>query len=94
MPHVKTAFSLPEAVFTELEAEATRTHRSRSAIASEALTAYLKRLEDERFTEELNAAVDKIPEVEWEAHLGRLSHSAYVNATRLSEEDGGWPSRP
>ncbi len=57
---MKTAISLPEAVFKEAERFAKRTHRSRSQLYSEAIKEYLARHSNNDITETMNEIIDRI----------------------------------
>lgn len=57
---MKTAISIPDAVFEGVDRLARRTKRSRSRIVSEALVEYLARHSDDDVTAMLNEAVAEV----------------------------------
>ena len=57
---MKTAISLPDAVFEQAEQLALRTKRSRSELYTQALKEYLARHAPEKITETMNAVVDRL----------------------------------
>ena len=57
---MKTAISLPDAVFEQAEKLARRTKRSRSELYTTALKEYLARHATEEITEAINAVVDRV----------------------------------
>jgi hypothetical protein len=57
---MKTAVSLPEAVFRGAERHARRTRKSRSQLYAEALVEYLARHAPDDVTEDMNAALDRL----------------------------------
>jgi metal-responsive CopG/Arc/MetJ family transcriptional regulator len=57
---MKTAISLPDAVFREAERHARRTGKSRSQLYTEAVTEYIARHASDPITEAMNAVCDKI----------------------------------
>ena len=59
---MKTAISLPDAVFRAAERQAKRTQKSRSQLYAEALAEYLSRHAPEEVTEAMNRVVDQLPE--------------------------------
>lgn len=54
---IKTAVSLPDAVFRDAERHAKRTHKSRSQLYAEAIAEYLARHAPDAVTERMNAVV-------------------------------------
>lgn len=56
-PGMKTAISIPDAIFEEAERMARRTKRSRSEIYSRALADYLARHSSDRVTEAMDRTV-------------------------------------
>ena len=58
---MKTAVSLPDAVFRAAERHARRTKKSRSQLYAEAIAEYLVRHAPEEVTETMNAVVDRLP---------------------------------
>lgn len=61
---MKTAVSIPDDVFEEVERLARRTHRSRSRLFSDALKEYLARHTPEKVTEAMNRALAQVGEEE------------------------------
>lgn len=59
---MKTAISLPDAVFHAAERQAKRARKSRSQLYSEALSEYLSRHSPEEVTEAMNQVVDQLDE--------------------------------
>ena len=59
---MKTAISLPDAVFRAAERQAKRTRKSRSQLYAEALAEYLSRHAPEEVTEAMNQVVDQLDE--------------------------------
>ena len=59
---MKTAISLPDAVFLAAECQAKRARKSRSQLYAEALAEYLSRHAPEEVTEAMNAVVDRLEE--------------------------------
>jgi len=59
---MKTAISLPDAVFRAAERQAKRTRKSRSQLYAEALAEYLSRHAPEEVTEAMNLVVDQLDE--------------------------------
>ena len=57
---MKTAVSLPDAVFRGAERHARRTRKSRSQLYAEALVEYLARHAPDEVTEDMNAALDRV----------------------------------
>ena len=57
---MKTAISLPDAVFHAAERQAKRTQKSRSQLYAEALTEYLHRHAPDEVTESMNQVVDQL----------------------------------
>ena len=57
---MKTAISLPDAVFHAAERQAKRSQKSRSQLYAEALAEYLNRHSPEEVTEALNRVVDQL----------------------------------
>ncbi len=63
---MKTAVSLPDAVFRAAEQLARRAHKSRSQLYADALTEYLARHAPDEVTEAMNSAIDRLGPVERE----------------------------
>ena len=59
---MKTAISLPDAVFRAAERQAKRSQKSRSQLYSEALAEYLSRHAPDEVTEAMNRVVDQLDE--------------------------------
>ena len=59
---MKTAISLPDAVFRAAELQAKRVRKSRSQLYAEALAEYLSRHAPEEVTEAMNRVVDQLDE--------------------------------
>lgn len=59
---MKTAVSLPDAVFREAERQARRMRKSRSQLYAEALSEYLARHAPDQVTEAMNAVVENLPQ--------------------------------
>ncbi len=57
---MKTAISLPDAVFLAAERQAKRARKSRSQLYAEALSEYLSRHAPEEVTEAMNRVVDQL----------------------------------
>jgi hypothetical protein len=57
---MKTAVSLPEAVFRGAERHARRTRKSRSQLYAEALVEYLARHAPDDVTEDMNTVLDRV----------------------------------
>ena len=57
---MKTAISLPDAVFRAAERQAKRSQKSRSQLYAEALVEYLNRHSPEEVTEAMNRVVDQL----------------------------------
>jgi hypothetical protein len=90
MPAVKTAISLPEDIFRQVDEAAAKQGLSRSAVVLAALEKYLFDLETER----LRAAWAAIPAEDFELtdeERADLEWDLREAMKRLDEEDGGWP---
>ena len=59
---MKTAVSVPDAVFRAAERHARRTRKSRSQLYAEALSEYLARHAPDEVTEAMNRVVDRLKE--------------------------------
>jgi len=59
---MKTAVSLPDALFREVERQVRRTRKSRSQLYAEALAEYLARHAPDEVTEAMNRVVDQLRE--------------------------------
>ena len=57
---MKTAVSLPDAVFRAAEQLAKRAHKSRSQLYADALTEYLARHAPDEVTEAMNDVIDRL----------------------------------
>ena len=71
---MKTAISLPDALFTEAEAAAKDLGLSRSKLIQKALEDYLKRRRDEAVTESINRYLEKHGEEPSEEDEAWLAH--------------------
>ena len=76
MSSIKTAISLREDVFADLEAAAREDHQPRSAVIQSALIQYLHERRSRRMTEELNAAYGQ------ETGGERAERAAWLQAAR------------
>ncbi len=56
---MKTAISLPDALFERVDALAAKMHLSRSQLYVQALERFLREHQDDRITEALNEYIDK-----------------------------------
>jgi predicted transcriptional regulator len=61
---MKTAISLPDALFRAAEQLARRSHKSRSQLYADALAEYLTRHAPDEVTEAMNRVVDGLPTAE------------------------------
>jgi len=61
-PSMKTAISIPDAVFTAADRLAKRTNKSRSQLYAEAVVEYLSRHAPDEVTEAMNRALAEIPD--------------------------------
>ena len=59
---MKTAISLPDAVFRAAELQAKRSQKSRSQLYAEALAEYLSRHAPDEVTDAMNRVVDQLDE--------------------------------
>src|SRR5437870_3356745 len=59
---MKTAISLPDAVFHAAERHARRSHKSRSQLYAEAVSEYLSRHAPDEVTDAMNRVVDQLDE--------------------------------
>jgi metal-responsive CopG/Arc/MetJ family transcriptional regulator len=71
---MKTAVSLPDAVFRAAERYAKRAQKSRSQLYAEALSEYLARHSPDAVTEDMNAVVDQLADSGRDAFVSRASH--------------------
>lgn len=62
MAHVKTAISLEKELFERVEALADEMQVSRSHLVALALAEFLRRRENKRLQEQINAAYDDVPD--------------------------------
>ena len=60
---MKTAISLPDAVFRAAELQAKRSQKSRSQLYAEALAEYLSRHAPDEVTDAMNRVVDQLDEL-------------------------------
>ena len=63
---MKTAISLPEALFEEAERFARRLNKSRSQLYAQAITEYLARHAPDNITEAMNSVCDSLSEQDTE----------------------------
>lgn len=87
---MKTAVSIPDDVFADLESHAEDTGESRSAVITKALRQYLGKIREEAITRQLNAVYgeDYEPapeEMEFLRRAGRRTHERL-----LAEETEPW----
>ncbi len=83
MAHVKTAISLPEPLFEQMEALARETNLSRSRLVALALESFIQRHENQRLLAQLNAAYEAAPDAaERAVQQAHRRHRAVV--------DGEW----
>ena len=80
MAQVKTAISLPEPLFEQMEALARETNLSRSRLVALALEAFIQRHENQRLLARLNAAYEAAPDATERAvqQAHRRRHCAVV----------------
>jgi len=88
MTAVKTAISLPEDIFAQVEQIAERESRTRSAVITEAIAAFLRKREGEEMTRQLNAVYADNPLDDGDRRM--LDATLFAMMKRLDEEDGGW----
>lgn len=69
MPNVKTAISLDQELFTQIEEAAASLKVSRSRVFAMAAQDYLQRQKNRRLLEQINAAYDDAPDPEEQARL-------------------------
>ncbi|MGH2633404.1 MAG: ribbon-helix-helix protein, CopG family [Tepidiformaceae bacterium] len=89
MTAVKTAISLPEDIFAQVEEIAERESRTRSAVITEAVAAFLRKRAGEEITRQLNEVYANEPLDDDDRRM--LDAAAFDMAKLLNEEDGGWP---
>lgn len=76
---MKTAISVPDDIFREVDRLSKETHRSRSEIISEAVREYLERLESENMLQRLNRAYSESDEdISWK----KAAKRRYAEATK------------
>jgi predicted transcriptional regulator len=73
---MKTAVSLPDAVFRDAERHAKRTRKTRSQLYAEALSEYLARHAPDAVTEDMNAVVDQLADSGRDLFVSRASRRA------------------
>ena len=88
MTAVKTAISLPEDIFAQVEEIAERESRTRSAVITEAIAAFLSKREGDELTRKFNEAYADEPLDDDERRM--LDVALFDMKQRLDEEDGGW----
>ncbi len=62
MAHVKTAISIQETLFDEVELLAQKMHISRSKLFAQAVEEFIEKQENRRLLEQINAAYDHAPD--------------------------------
>jgi metal-responsive CopG/Arc/MetJ family transcriptional regulator len=77
---MKTAISLPDAVFRAAERHAKRSRKSRSKLYADALVEYLSRHAPEEVTEAMNRVVDQL-----DADRNPFVHAAAHSVLQRSE---------
>jgi predicted transcriptional regulator len=80
---MKTAISVPDAIFEEAERLARRTKRSRSELYSRALADYLARHSSDKVTEAMNHALEVL-------ESGRANDEFVASASRKVLERSEW----
>ena len=70
---MKTAVSVPDAVFRAAERHAKRTRKSRSQLYAEAVAEYLARHAPDDVTEDMNAVLDRIGGAVPDPFVGRAT---------------------
>ena len=71
---MKTAISVPDDLFAQVDRLARRSHRSRSAVYSAALREYVARHAPDEVTDALDQIVAEIGEAEPEPFAARAAH--------------------
>ena len=71
MASVKTAISIQEPLFKQVEILANNLNISRSKLFSLAVEEFLQRYKNQQLLEEINRAYDDLPESEDEEYLGK-----------------------
>lgn len=74
MPHVKTAVSLQEDLFEQVEALAGEMQISRSRLFALALKEFLRRHQNQQLLEQINAAYAEAPDPSEQALQRRMRH--------------------
>ncbi len=72
MANVKTAISIPQPLFEQVEALTREMHISRSRLFALAVEDFMHRYENQRFLERLNAAYTDAPTPDEQALLRRM----------------------
>ncbi|MGI8927098.1 MAG: ribbon-helix-helix protein, CopG family [Tepidiformaceae bacterium] len=86
---MKTAVSLPTAMFAAIDALAAERGSSRTSVVVAAIDEYLRRIEDGDITRSLNEAyAEELSSDE----LAWIDDTLRRQMTRLDQEDGGWPA--
>lgn len=75
MPNIKTAISLDQELFVQIDELASTMKVSRSRVFALAVKDYLCRQENRNLLEQINAAYDDAPDPEEEARLRSARHS-------------------
>ena len=64
MPNIKTAISLPQSLFDQVETLAQELHIPRSRLFALAAEAFIRRHQNQKLLEAINDAYDDLPDVE------------------------------
>lgn len=78
---MKTAISVPDDIFREVDRLSKETHRSRSEIFSEAVREYLRRLQNKKMLDRLNEAYAE-PESKEAVSWRKAAKRRYAEATK------------
>ncbi len=84
MSTIKTAVSLDSALFQEVEGILLKRHISRSKFFADAITAYIKKMQNQRLLENLNKAYADQPD------RTEKKHSAYARAYHRRRVKDRW----
>jgi metal-responsive CopG/Arc/MetJ family transcriptional regulator len=76
---MKTAVSVPDAVYHAAERHAKRTRKSRSQLYAEAVSEYLARHAPDEVTEDMNAVVDQLGAPEADPFVARAASRVLRN---------------
>lgn len=72
MPNVKTAISIQESLFQEVEALAGEMNISRSKLFAIAIEEFIQRRRNRQLLQQINAAYDDTPDLEEREHQQRM----------------------